>query len=81
MAKRLQAMVVKGYENGFTFNIVPDRLNEPYKIKKPPIFFVNSMSDIFHERMPIEYLDMIFDVIRNTPKHIYQILTKRAEQR
>lgn len=80
MAKRLQAMGVKGYENGFTFNIVPDRLNEPYKIKKPTVFFVNSMSDIFHERMPKEYLDKIFDVIRNTPHHTYQVLTKRAER-
>lgn len=57
MAKRLQAMGVKGYENGFTFNIVPERLNEPYKIKKPTVFFVNSMSDIFHERMPKKYLN------------------------
>jgi len=78
MAKRLQAMGIIGYENGFIFNIVPERLYEPYKIKKPTVFFVNSMSDIFHEHMPIEYLDMIFDVIRDTPQHTYQILTKRA---
>jgi protein gp37 len=80
MAKRLQAMGVKGYENGFTFNIVPERLNEPYKIKKPTVFFVNSMSDIFHERMPKKYLNQIFNVIENTPHHTYQILTKRAER-
>jgi len=78
MAKRLQAMGIIGYENGFIFNIVPERLYEPYKIKKPTVFFVNSMSDIFHEHMPVEYLDMIFDVIRDTPQHTYQILTKRA---
>ncbi len=80
MAKRLQAMDVKGYENGFTFNIVPERLNEPYKKKKPTVFFVNSMSDIFHEQMPEEYINQIFDVIKNTPQHTYQILTKRAER-
>ena len=80
MAKRLQAMGMKGYENGFTFNIVPERLKEPYKIKKPTVFFVNSMSDIFHERMPKKYLNQIFAVIENTPHHTYQILTKRAER-
>ncbi len=80
MANRLQAMNVEGYENGFQFNTVPSRLNEPLKKKKPTIFFVNSMSDIFHEQMPNEYLDKIFNVIKNTPQHTYQVLTKRAER-
>ncbi|MFA6713927.1 MAG: phage Gp37/Gp68 family protein [Victivallales bacterium] len=78
MAIRLQAMGVEGYENGFDFNIVTSRLNEPIKKRKPTVFFVNSMSDIFHEKMPIEYLDKIFEVIKKTPHHTYQILTKRA---
>jgi protein gp37 len=76
-AKRLQAMGLEEYKDGFKFKIVPHRLEEPLKIKKPTKFFVNSMSDLFHEEMPFEYLDMIFDVIRKTPQHIYQILTKR----
>lgn len=80
MALRLQAMNVVGYENGFDFNTVPSRLNDPLKKKKPTIFFVNSMSDIFHEQMPIDYLDKIFDVIEQTPQHTYQILTKRADK-
>ena len=80
MAHRLQAMGVEGYENGFKFNIVPSRLNDPYKRKKPTVYFVNSMSDIFHEEMPDDYLDKIFDVIEKTPHHTYQILTKRAER-
>ena len=80
MAIRLQAMGVKGYENGFTFNMVPSRLNDPFKRKKPTVFFVNSMSDIFHEEMPEDYLDSIFDVIEKTPYHTYQILTKRASR-
>ncbi len=79
MARRLQAMGTVGYEDGFRFGIVPSRLNEPLKKKKPTVYFVNSMSDIFHERMPKDYLDKIFDVIRKTPYHTYQILTKRAE--
>lgn len=79
MARRLKAMNVEGYENGFEFQLVPSRLLDPYKRKKPTVYFVNSMSDIFHEKMPKEYLDQIFDVIENTPQHTYQILTKRAK--
>ena len=76
-ARRLNAMGVEDYKDGFAFKILPHRLEEPVKIKKPTKFFVNSMSDLFHEEMPFEYLDMIFDVIKKTPQHIYQILTKR----
>ncbi len=79
MAIRLQAIGVVGYENGFKFNIVPQRLNEPLKRKKPTVYFVNSMSDLFHQDMPIDYLDQIFDIIKKTPHHTYQILTKRAD--
>jgi protein gp37 len=80
MAIRLQAIGVEGYENGFGFNVVPSRLNDPLKRKKPTVYFVNSMSDIFHEDMPFDYLDSIFDVIEKTPQHTYQILTKRADK-
>jgi protein gp37 len=79
MALRLQAMGTAGYENGFEFKILPNRLNHPVKIKKPTKFFVNSMSDLFHEKMPFEYLDEIFNIIRDTPQHTYQILTKRED--
>jgi len=80
MAIRLQGTGAVGYENGFEFNTVPSRLNDPLKRKKPTVFFVNSMSDIFHENMPKDYLDRIFEVIENTPRHTYQILTKRADR-
>ena len=80
MAIRLQGTGAVGYENGFKFNIVPSRLNDPYKLKKPTVFFVSSMSDVFHEDMPEEYLDRIFEVIEKTPYHTYQILTKRADR-
>lgn len=79
MAMRLQAMKTKGYENGFEFKIIPERLSQPFNVKKPTRFFVNSMSDLFHEKMPYEYLDEIFEVIRKTPQHTYQILTKREQ--
>ncbi|MFA7421655.1 MAG: phage Gp37/Gp68 family protein [Melioribacteraceae bacterium] len=76
-ARRLKAMGAFDYKEEFEFKILPHRLEEPLKIKKPTKFFVNSMSDLFHEKMPFEYLDMVFDIIKNTPHHIYQILTKR----
>lgn len=78
MARRLQAMKVRGYENGFELSILPERLNEPLERRKPTIYFVNSMSDLFHNGVPFEFLDQVFDVIRSTPQHTYQILTKRA---
>lgn len=78
MANRLQAMGARGYENGFKLSILPDRLAEPLKRRKPTMYFVNSMSDLFHNDIPFEFLDQVFDVIRRTPQHTYQILTKRA---
>ena len=77
MSFRLKAMGTPGYDNGFEFSLMPERLNQPSKIKKPTRFFVNSMSDLFHEEMPYEYLDKVFKVMEQTPRHEYQILTKR----
>ena len=80
MARRLQAMGVKGYENGFRLSILPERLVEPLNRRKPTTYFVNSMSDLFHNDIPFEFLDQVFDVIKRTPQHTYQILTKRASR-
>lgn len=80
MAKRLQAMGVRGYENGFTPTLLPKRLEEPLKRTKPTIYFVNSMSDVFHEEIPDDYIRQVFDVIRRAPQHTFQVLTKRAER-
>lgn len=78
MAKRLQAMVTPGYENGFALRLLPERLADPTKRQKPTVYFVNSMSDLFHEKVPEAYIEQIFEVIASTPRHQYQILTKRA---
>lgn len=78
MANRLQAMSTPGYDNGFKLSLMPSRLSQPLNRKKPTMYFVNSMSDLFHEDIPDDYLDQIFKVIRQTPRHTYQILTKRA---
>lgn len=80
MAGRLKAMGAAGYEAGFELVLHPERLSHPMKRKKPTIWFVNSMSDLFHEGIPDSFLDRVFDTIRSTPHHTYQILTKRAER-
>lgn len=80
MARRLQAMGTSGYENGFALTQLPHRLEEPLRRKKPTVYFVNSMSDVFHEDVPFKYIDKIFETIAKTPQHTYQILTKRAER-
>lgn len=80
LVPRLQAMKAPGYENGFDITLMPTRLSQPLKRKKPTIYFVNSMSDLFHEKIPDAFLNQVFEVIQNTPQHTYQILTKRASR-
>lgn len=80
MAKRLKAMGTSGYENGFELSLMPDRLNEPLNRKKPTVYFVNSMSDLFHEDVPRHYIQKVFDVIEKADWHTFQILTKRADR-
>ena len=79
MANRLKAMGTPGYENGFGFTMMPERLEQPLKKKKPTKYFVNSMSDLFHEDMDPSFLDQIMGVMDLTPQHVYQILTKRED--
>lgn len=79
MSKRLKAMSAPGYDNGFDFSMMPERLEQPLKKKKPTKYFVNSMSDLFHEEMDPLFLDKIMGVMDLTPQHIYQILTKRED--
>ena len=80
MAKRLQAMGVRGYERGFKLALMPERLGEPLERKKPTVYFVNSMSDLFHERVPFDYVRRVFDVMARSPQHTFQVLTKRARR-
>lgn len=80
MSKRLQAMGVEQYKNGFKVALAPKMLALPYTWKKSKIVFVNSMSDLFHPDVPLEYIQRVFEVMNNTPQHTYQVLTKRAER-
>lgn len=80
MSKRLKAMGTPGYERGFKLTLLPERLSEPLKRKRPTVYFVNSMSDLFHQGIPDEYIDRVFSVIADCPQHTFQILTKRADR-
>lgn len=80
MTRRLKAMGVGKYQNGFTVKLHEEALNEPFKWKKPRMIFVCSMSDLFHKDVPFEYVDRVMHVIEETPQHRYQLLTKRAER-
>jgi protein gp37 len=80
MAMRLKAMGIHGYQNGFRLSLMPERLAEPLERRKPTVYFVNSMSDLFHEKVPFPYIQQVFDVMKRAHRHTFQILTKRAER-
>lgn len=79
MAIRLQAMGQAKYNNGFKLTLHPEVLNEPYKWKKSKVIFVNSMGDLFHKDVPIDYIKKVFRVMKENPQHVFQVLTKRAD--
>ncbi|NLE03636.1 MAG: phage Gp37/Gp68 family protein [Crenarchaeota archaeon] len=80
MSRRLKAMGQKKYKNEFKLTLHENVLREPYKWKKPHTIFVCSMSDLFHDKVPFEFIDKVFKTIEQTPHHQYQLLTKRAER-
>lgn len=80
MAKRLQLMGVNKYEKGFTLSLHPEVVLDPYKWKTPRTVFVNSMSDLFHEDIPLYFIQSVFKAMVENPRHTFQILTKRAEK-
>ena len=77
MSKRLQAMGMEKYRNGFEVSLHESALNEPSKWKGHSLVFVNSMSDLFHKAVPTEYIQLVFEVMNRTSQHTFQILTKR----
>ncbi len=79
MARRLKAMGQKKYSNGFNLTLHEDTLKIPYTWKTPKIVFVNSMSDLFHEEIPFEFIQRVFKVMNENPQHVFQVLTKRAD--
>lgn len=79
MAKRLKAMGVPNYRNGFKLTLHEHALDIPRGWKTPRTVFVNSMSDLFHKDVPFEFIEKVFRVMSETPQHRYQVLTKRAD--
>ena len=80
MAKRLKAMGSTNYENGFKLALHKHVLELPITWKKPQTIFVNSMSDLFHKNVPLEFIQKMFDVMNKAYWHKFQILTKRSER-
>lgn len=80
LAPRLRSMGQENYRNGFELTLQPHMLDRPKSWKKPRIVFVNSMSDLFHHDVPKDYIQKVFDVMRETPRHTYQVLTKRSDR-
>lgn len=79
MAKRLQAMGHPNYKNGFELTTHDHSLEIPFSIRKPKLIFVNSMSDLFHENIPISFINEVFSVMNKASWHTFQVLTKRAD--
>jgi protein gp37 len=78
MAKRLKAMGVERYSNGFEVTLHPDLIDVPKNWKSSRRVFVNSMSDLFHEQVPVEFISRVFKTMNDCPQHSFQILTKRS---
>jgi protein gp37 len=79
-AERWRGISGHPYEQGFSLRLWPQRIQQPLRWKRPRLIFVNSMSDLFHERIPEEYLFEIFDVMGAASQHTFQILTKRENR-
>jgi protein gp37 len=89
LAKRLKAMGAEKYQNdgdarssgpGFGVTVHPSALRIPYRWRTSRLVFVNSMSDLFHAKVPIEFVQQVFEVMADTPRHTYQVLTKRPHR-
>jgi protein gp37 len=80
MAERLQAMDQPNYVNGFKLTLQPHMLEHPLTWKRPQTIFVNSMSDLFHQDVPLAYIQRVFEVMQRAHWHRFQVLTKRAER-
>ncbi len=80
MTRRLAAMGVQKYKDGFSLRTHPEMVNVPYSWKKPAMVFVNSMSDLFHPDVPSEFIQSVFEVMNDCPHLIFQVLTKRSKR-
>ena len=80
MSKRLQAMGIEKYKDAFKIRVHEDQLSLPYTWKSSKVVFVNSMSDLFHHDIPVDFIKKVFKVMNENPNHVFQVLTKRADR-
>ena len=80
MSRRLKAMGVEKYRDGFAIRTHESALEIPYQWKKPALVFVNSMSDLFHKNVPFDFIERVFEVMADRPHLTFQVLTKRSER-
>ena len=80
MARRLKAMGQANYTNGFKLTLQEHMLERPLSWKQPMLIFVNSMSDLFHPSVPLDYIQKVFDIMHQADWHRFQVLTKRSER-
>ena len=78
LAERFRGTPDHPFENGFDLTLRPERLSQPLSWKKPRMIFVNSMSDLFHKQIPVEFIDRVFDTMEAAERHVFQVLTKRS---
>lgn len=79
-AERWRGVAGHPYEQGFDLRMWPERLSQPERWRRPRMIFVNSMSDLFHERIPDDFIEQVFNVMQDADRHTFQILTKRPER-
>src|ERR1700716_1325481 len=77
-SERFRGVPAHPFEAGFDLTLRPERLSQPLIWKRPRMIFVNSMSDLFHTAIPLEYFEAVFDTMKKADWHIYQVLTKRS---
>jgi protein gp37 len=80
MALRLRAMGNRRYANGFKVTLHDDLVDLPRTLRQPRVIFVNSMSDLFHEDVPEEFIGRVFETMAACPQHTFQVLTKRSRR-
>jgi protein gp37 len=80
MSKRLKAMGIDKYKDGFKVRVHAESLSIPYTWKSSKVVFVNSMSDLFHNDIPLDFIKQVFQVMNENPQHVFQVLTKRADR-
>lgn len=79
-AERFRGVLGHPFARGFDLRLVPDKLEQPLHWRRPRKIFVNSVSDLFHEDVPAEFIARVGEVMKRTDWHVYQVLTKRADR-